>query len=153
VGVTLGGSIGVGGAMTDAKGTQQSLLSQRLSPPVKDKVYGPSLFPLLLAAFLILASATQLRSRPLLAVACAVAGVGTIALYVWYHRRAQSESRTADAVWKSRIAVWDRLYYCYRDDCVFDPDQGEFVPVADAQKYIALKVMARDTSPLSAPPI
>jgi hypothetical protein len=28
--------------------------------------------------------------------------------------------------WKKAMARWERLYYCVRDDCVFDPMNGEY---------------------------
>ena len=30
--------------------------------------------------------------------------------------------------WKNQIQIWDRLYYCYRDDIVYDPISLNYVP-------------------------
>jgi hypothetical protein len=30
------------------------------------------------------------------------------------------------SMWQRARPIWDRLYYCSRDDCVFDPETGEY---------------------------
>ena len=30
------------------------------------------------------------------------------------------------AAWKQRMEIWNRVYYCLRDDVVFDPDSGKW---------------------------
>jgi len=40
------------------------------------------------------------------------------------------------AVWKSRYEKWNRLYYCRRDDIVFDPDDGTSAPASNLREYI-----------------
>jgi hypothetical protein len=40
------------------------------------------------------------------------------------------------AHWKMAKTRWDRLYYCARDDGVFDPDEGIFIPAQQIENYI-----------------
>ncbi|MCE5206746.1 MAG: hypothetical protein LLG42_00365 [Chloroflexi bacterium] len=48
----------------------------------------------------------------------------------------QDKSEKEMAAWQKSMEKWDRLYYCQRDDCVFDPDQNVAVAPADLKTYL-----------------
>ncbi len=39
-------------------------------------------------------------------------------------------------VWKRKVYNWAQLYYCYRDDCVFDPGTGKHSSPENMEKMI-----------------
>ena len=49
-------------------------------------------------------------------------GILTFLVYKWD----ANKSSTAKAEWQKKINVYFDLYYCYRDDCVFDPKTGKY---------------------------
>lgn len=51
-----------------------------------------------------------------------------VGLYREYQKRI-AESREQTPVWEKAIQKWDVLYYCSRDDCVFDPQTNIHVSV------------------------
>ena len=51
-------------------------------------------------------------------------------------RAYQGESVKQMEAWQKSMEKWDRLYYCQRDDCVFDPNQNVAVAPADLKTYL-----------------
>jgi hypothetical protein len=47
-------------------------------------------------------------------------------------------AKVADQIpqWEMAIVRWYELYYCARDDGVFDPDEGVFVPIEEMMDYL-----------------
>jgi len=50
-------------------------------------------------------------------------------------RRAEIEAKDEPS-WQKAMERWDRLYYCARDDCVFDPITGESTPVEMMREFL-----------------
>jgi hypothetical protein len=48
--------------------------------------------------------------------------------YAWRDGRATKKWKAEHAAWEGPAAKWAGLYYCFRDDCVFDPAGGVAVP-------------------------
>jgi hypothetical protein len=44
------------------------------------------------------------------------------------HRMRKPQLDATDERWRRAMTKWEALYYCARDDCVFDPTQGISVP-------------------------
>ena len=40
------------------------------------------------------------------------------------------------ALWRDAMAKWERLYYCARDDIVFDPSDRTWAPVDEIMTYL-----------------
>jgi hypothetical protein len=38
--------------------------------------------------------------------------------------------------WQAEINRWEHLYFCYRDDCVFIPNEGTYAPVDQMRSYL-----------------
>jgi len=51
-------------------------------------------------------------------------------------RRARQEYMQFILDWQVEMEKWDRLYYCKRDDLVFDAQSGQSSPAADWQSLI-----------------
>ena len=45
-----------------------------------------------------------------------------------YVAKKQKELQPQIAMWEKAISKWQQLYYCSRNDCVFNPDTGKSVP-------------------------
>lgn len=117
----------------------QTALARRLSPPAQPKLAGcagrggqwmVAIIGLLLGGLLVL----QLMPEVVLSyeatkqqqLACAFCGITPFFVLVtlwWFaYARAQHEKHKGDIVqWEAQLKRWDSLYYCARDDCVFDP--------------------------------
>jgi hypothetical protein len=51
-------------------------------------------------------------------------------------RRARQEYMQAVLTWQEEIEKWNQLYYCRRDDLVFDPENKQSSPAKDWQTLI-----------------
>lgn len=51
-------------------------------------------------------------------------------------RMLRAEAAGRVPAWQRAMEVWERLYYCERDDVVFDPVTGQSFPVDYIQQYI-----------------
>jgi hypothetical protein len=53
-------------------------------------------------------------------------------------KRLEDEWQAERDRWKTAKAKWDRLYYCWRDDVVFDPEDptGTATPASSMQDLI-----------------
>lgn len=70
-------------------------------------------------------------------VAALLLGLGILTL-VWapfYNRRTRGTYDAELLRWQGAMQVWDRLYYCSRDDIVFDPDNGKQFPTSRMVHY------------------
>jgi len=116
-------------------------LSRKLTPPSSGKKaptrpLHPDLvvttFSLIVPIFLYGIFATQgVAILPMLALVAILYG-----LYFWKRKsiiakfeRQQKEQQEKDARVQRSISRWMKLYYCGRDDGVFEPGKGELVPV------------------------
>ena len=48
----------------------------------------------------------------------------------------RSKYEAEKPVWDATMERWRRLYYCFRDDIVFDPDTGEFSQPSDVRRLL-----------------
>ena len=63
--------------------------------------------------------------------------IGVFIYFVYLRRRYQStEYPTLKAAWDKAIERWDRLYYCDRDDIVFDPETNETCSKKDVKQFV-----------------
>ena len=125
---------------TVVHGSAQSELSRKLAPPSKPPFRIPP-SPQVIPPFIVgtIASAALISiglSSELIAIQVAVTAVG-VALFlivgIWSRRQLEKHDRIAKnryqtdilPLWESQMEIWNRLYYCSRDDCVFDPLSGE----------------------------
>ena len=54
--------------------------------------------------------------------------------------RGDEEATERYSAWDRAMANWNRLYYCTRDDVVFDPQTGKVVPEEALQEMLAMDV-------------
>lgn len=59
----------------------------------------------------------------------------SLAFYILYilglveeNPRFEHDHQEEMQIWNRKISQWDELYYCYRNDIVFDPDTGRSAP-------------------------
>lgn len=64
--------------------------------------------------------------------------VGAILIIVGIIREKKNKEEANNAIpgWVRALQRWDRLYYCARDDGVFIPEEGIFVPTPRMVEYI-----------------
>jgi len=124
---------------TNIAGTSQTLLSRRLSPPPQPSIMGNLRPPIIAVLVLVMVVDCAIVFQTgmlygsmnngtsmitLLFVSFSLAGLLISLLY-------KGEKPIFEATqtrWKILINKWDNLYYCARDDCVFDPASGKSVP-------------------------
>lgn len=116
---------------TTLHGSSQTLLSQKLSPPTKpEKPGGPIsmgccgfFFGSLLGGMVafLFSSNTQEPSN----IIAALLLYGPIILFTFIGVRLGKKSRIKYSqqveIWNKQMEIWERLYYCARDNCIFDP--------------------------------
>ena len=112
----------------------QTHLSNRLSPPAKPKLGVvfivsvslalPGLLQVLclLAALLGGSNVTVTNNNDSLSTILGIVGFAVEVFLIYLAINEYQKFKRATQVWENQIATnWSRLYYCYRDDCVFDP--------------------------------
>lgn len=161
-----GGQWGVFGGPSATRGTASTLLAQLLMPPDEPKVRLPwYLRPWLMPERLYFKIGLPLDGCSLIALSvlsisyflvavvglnsgdsdaanlfCGTVFFGLLALYIWRRRSGYSKEKerlaTERVLWKQAMARWAGLYYCFRDDIVFDPETGEWCHPADLHKFL-----------------
>jgi hypothetical protein len=60
--------------------------------------------------------------------------------YLGYYLQTKKENAKIDSIeipkWQRAIAKWNRLYYCFRDDCLFDGETGEATHIDRMPEYL-----------------
>ena len=116
-------------------GTSQTLLSEKLAPPVRPRYRGSGMEQLVsFGAIAILTVITNSILAPqfggsncLTIYFSLIIAVIIWAGYFWWKKLTfDSEQRP---IWDRKMEVWNRLYYCARDDCAFDPINQRTMPV------------------------
>jgi len=122
------------GGYTTLGGTTVSALAQRLLPPPKpeESNKGFLLFMKVVAVFGMLISFIVPEFFGVPRQWALLVWLFVFASYVLMLREAIARSRAErervarkTLVWEKQIQKWSRLYYCFRDDIVFDPLTGE----------------------------
>ncbi len=76
----------------------------------------------------------------LFALVLALIFIGICSLGIrWYIRKQQRVRKEYPAkkrAWDQAMARWNRSYYCFRDDIVFDPDNDESCRPQDLQQFL-----------------
>jgi hypothetical protein len=147
------GQASVIGGYSTLSGSSQTLLSQRLAPPEKPSargslgvIVGIGAFVFViggLLGFLDLIYAINAPEEVEFHCCCGGTALGAIVMGICLviyagitvNKRA---ARVASQIphWKRAMVRWNRLYYCARDDGVFDPEDGIFVPTEQMMDYI-----------------
>ncbi len=141
----------------------RSLLSSRLAPPIKPSGQGMSWAALsaalllcvcggLFTQFLLTVMLPEISSIPIsedtkggypvfficITLALALVG-GSISIVISQRRKVkESEQKASSQIpqWEKALARWNKLYYCARDDGVFDLEERVFVPVEKLKDYL-----------------
>ncbi len=48
----------------------------------------------------------------------------------------QDRSENKMKSWQESLQIWDRMYYCFRDDCAFDPETKTSVDSSDFHNFL-----------------
>jgi hypothetical protein len=127
------------------KGSEQTRLSKLLSPPAEPPLEGARSAGTDVAAGLSALAICSLLSASTVAgvtgqadisvygvLLAFAAVVGVVALLPRTRRideRLQAKQRAKHADWEAKIAQWNELYYCWRDDVLFIPGSPTVIPV------------------------
>ncbi len=155
---------------TDIIGSSQLPLKQMLEPPPRPrKPRPPGLLVVLAAAALLIGGislvvglsdksselgtpnygtvAAMGRAFTLAGVfALAVCAVILVFVIVAFRRSRQRFNRQS-TTWERKMEVWNRLCYCSRDNGVFLPGQGEFVPPEQIRDLLSRPVGRKKATP------
>ena len=130
------GEVGLVGGYTSLSGRSSTDLARLLEPPTEPpkRKHGLGLgirlamslvlwpVPFLIIAYIL----ADPPSNSLQFWTFALGGLFVIfvILSLWANSRERKRYRIAHPLWEAAIRNWVRLYYCLRDDIVFDPDSG-----------------------------
>lgn len=67
---------------------------------------------------------------------CGIPALLTFAWAISTHRRDKSMHIQQREIWETAKKKWDRLYYCFRNDIVFDPDLKKYFPPEELENYL-----------------
>lgn len=66
-----------------------------------------------------------------------------VMFYVFYIRGLSDENAkfqhdylVVKEIWNKKMIQWEKLYYCYRNDIVFDPEAGKSAPPEQLESLI-----------------
>ena len=131
--------------------TQQSSLAQKLTPPKKPSSPSkPPIFPLIAVGIWTLlmlgqAISSILEGYSILYSVLMFLGIGLIPLALAYFAYQKNLSNFPKQLasanseiqkWEHAMNRWNRLYYCYRDDCIFVIDSTSYSEPSKMKEYI-----------------
>jgi hypothetical protein len=119
-------------------GTSQTVLSRKLSPPrhpQSNTAYilaggGGGFLVLVILGIALILSSRAFKVDTLLCLGGGLIpigiGIGLVSAFWGYssYQTYQAQMRT----WSTALEVWNRLYYCSRNDCIFDPYTRQSAP-------------------------
>jgi hypothetical protein len=56
-----------------------------------------------------------------------------VGAYIWSRKNEKAKKQKQVEVskkWQYSMNRWNQLYYCYRDDCIYNPNENRAYPVA-----------------------
>ncbi len=115
--------------------SSQTRLSSRLSPPAKP-VHKPNLLNnvlLFIGIYLIGTVIDFLSQSNIFGGLSLIVGLGFI---IWISVTPSNKHKTLLSEWERKIDNWNELYYCYRDDCVFDPRNGKTASASNLERLL-----------------
>jgi hypothetical protein len=142
-GVTSGSYTGP----TSGQATSQTGLSMQLAPPNKPSapsttggiVIGIILLWIGLAFGTCTLSGTMIKDAPGVLLFCLVVACIGVAILASTNSKAKQHAEKVAAEmphWEKAMQRWNSLYYCARDDGVFNPKEREFMPVSQMMSYL-----------------
>ena len=117
----VGGKWGITGGYTTLSGSMATELAQKLAPPSEPSRGRGVLASLFIGGGIFeIVIALSTEEIWILPIGIVTIAIGAILLILYFKEKPKIEERFVKA--KSK---WARLYYCFRDDIVFDPQTGE----------------------------
>jgi hypothetical protein len=108
--------------------TSQTVLSGKLSPPARPSAPNP-------VSWILFIGLAVVSAFPMVVIGESGIALGIIGFTVVFvvlekkgEKAKQQAYQQALQKWNHAIAIWNRLYYCARDDCVFEPTNGAYAP-------------------------
>jgi len=106
-------------------GQQMSELAKKLAAPPQPQAKGFSLFFIVIGVLLLINAVISLLSLNSIGnlICFATYLIPLIIIYLAktnHDKKEQARVASEEPPWNSAKEVWNRLYYCYRDDIVFD---------------------------------
>jgi hypothetical protein len=132
------------GGYTMLQGVSQTGLSARLAPPPKPAMKNPTSIPALLLVAVWIGGLMCLAQRignlgsnrqlgTVVFVMLLVIGSSFVIVLLARLSRLKAKARekweAEVALWQKVVSKWGELYYCARDDIVFDPTTEQYAPV------------------------
>jgi hypothetical protein len=115
-----------GGSGTSVSQTQ---LAKRLAPPSKPISNGINGVPPVMAMLILVGGGLLIAFVLFSLPANDNLGYVGIALFlgivIWISSKPDNKLKSQLLVWEQKLSNWKELYYCHRDDCVFDPNTNK----------------------------
>lgn len=123
------GKVGVGAGFV--AGTSHSItdVSRKCAPPIKPTPPATSLSTILgsvVIAFGFLTSICADEYAPIWITGWVIVGIIFVAVGINQKKSKDAEYSEKLKVYNSEITEWNQLYYCHRDDVMFNPNNGNY---------------------------
>jgi hypothetical protein len=145
---SYGGDWPLAGGYTTLSGSVSTLLAQKLSPPAEPKglsciIWGLAIypgFPIIVAipGAIVLVPLTSLVPQfpnletvfSIVAIIWLIISIPLTTFFYFRYIKRHHDAKLAREKHRYQIQkdFWDNLYYCFRDDVVFNPQSGEHFP-------------------------
>jgi len=129
------GKVGYGGAYVAGNVRSSSHLAQKLAPPVKPneprtpaKIGLGWLLLILFGAFSIYCISMDYIDMGLVLCGFLPVIIAGIMIFAGNNEKQKIKENYEKGmpIWKEEMARWNKLYYCHRDDIMFDPESGQY---------------------------
>jgi len=141
-GLTMsGGKLGTSFGTAFVAGTSRTELARVLTPrakPKEEKIQSaPAILLVIVGSILITVGSCSMGNSNgpggvLLALGFILAVIGLgIGYTEQSSKKDEYQKRNAEALaaWEKEMEIYNRLYYCFRDNICYDPETGEFRPL------------------------
>lgn len=126
--VYAGGKWGTAGGYSSLSGMSTTMLASSLSieKPGGHAAGLGGCMVLSLPSLLTFLGCTMLEDGGVVAV---VIGLGVFIYFMFHMLKEQNRRlKIIEEIWAEAAETWNKLYFCFRDDVVFDPESGACVP-------------------------
>ncbi len=123
----VGGKWGITSGYTTLSGGITTELARKLSPPPQPRAVslGAVILLIVLGGSCLFWGLSLLSDIPEMAGWFILAGVLLIPIAIAAYQSGRARVAEQGPAWEKSMQKWSRLYYCFRDDLVFDPSTGK----------------------------
>lgn len=124
--------------------TQESELAKKLAPPSKPSGGGSYVWAFLIAPFLFFpicgGIGLAMDENNVGYIGCTIAGLIALLIIIkiarYQHKKDDIKMQPKIMAWNKAMERWNKLYYCYRDGCVYIPGEEGSSSISDMTTFL-----------------